>query len=195
MQEAEGRLFELTQSSLKKDYTQIDPGINEAYEMLRQAAARTDGMSGIPSGFHELDRITSGWHKSDLVVLAARPAMGKTAFALSMAKNIAVDQRKPVAIFSLEMANVQLVNRLIVNVCDIKGETLKTGQLKPFEWSQLDIRIKQLVGAPLFVDDTPQLSVFELRSKARRRVQEHKVEMIMIDYLQLKNASGKSFGS
>ena len=195
MQEAEGRLFELTQSSLKKDYTQIDPVINEAYEMLRQAAARTDGMSGIPSGFHELDRITSGWHKSDLVVLAARPAMGKTAFALSMAKNIAVDQRKPVAIFSLEMANVQLVNRLIVNVCDIKGETLKTGQLKPFEWSQLDIRIKQLVGAPLFVDDTPQLSVFELRSKARRLVQEHKVEMIMIDYLQLMNASGMSFGS
>ena len=99
--------------------------------MLQKAAARTDGMSGIPSGFHALDKITSGWQNSDLVILAARPAMGKTAFALSMAKNIAVDQQVPVALFSLEMANVQLVNRLIVNVCEIKGETLKSGQLKP----------------------------------------------------------------
>lgn len=195
MQEAEGKLFELSQTNMKKDYTQIDPVIKEAYEMLQKAAARTDGMSGIPSGFHALDKMTSGWQNSDLVILAARPAMGKTAFALSMAKNIAVDQKVPVAVFSLEMANVQLVNRLIVNVCEIKGETLKSGQLKPFEWNQLDFRIKQLTGAPLYLDDTPSLSVFELRTKARRLVREHGVKIIMIDYLQLMNASGMGFGS
>lgn len=195
MQEAEGKLFELSQSNLKKDYTQIDPVIKEAYDMLQKAAARTDGMSGIASGFHALDKITAGWQNSDLVILAARPAMGKTAFALSMAKNMAVDQQIPVAMFSLEMSNVQLVNRLIVNVCEIKGETLKSGQLKPYEWQQLDYRIKQLVGAPLYVDDTPSLSVFELRTKARRLVREHNVKILMIDYLQLMNASGMSFGS
>lgn len=195
MQEAEGKLFELSQTNLKKDYTQIDPVIKEAYEMLQKAAARTDGMSGIASGFTALDKITSGWQNSDLVILAARPAMGKTAFALSMAKNIAVDQQIPTAMFSLEMSNVQLVNRMIVNVCEIKGETLKSGQLKPFEWSQLDHRIKQLVGAPLYVDDTPSLSVFELRTKARRLVREHGVKILMIDYLQLMNASGMNFGS
>lgn len=195
MQETEGELFELSQNNLRKDYTQIDPVIKEAYENLQKAAARPDGMSGIPSGFHALDKITAGWQNSDLVILAARPAMGKTAFALSMAKNIAVDQRVPVALFSLEMANVQLVNRLIQNVCEIKGETLKKGDLKPYEWSQLDYKIKQLVGAPLYVDDTPSLSVFELRTKARRLVREHNVKLIMIDYLQLMNASGMNFGS
>ena len=195
MQEAEGKLFELSQTNMKKDYTQINPVIQEAYEMLQKAAARTDGLSGLESGFHALDKMTSGWQNSDLVIIAARPAMGKTAFALSMAKNIAVDQKIPVAVFSLEMANVQLVNRLIVNVCEIKGETLKSGQLKPFEWNQLDFRIKQLTGAPLYLDDTPSLSVFELRTKARRLVREHGVKIIMIDYLQLMNASGMGFGS
>ena len=195
MQEAEGKLFELSQRNLKKDYTQIDPVIKDAYDMLQKAAARSDGLSGISSGFTELDKMTSGWQNSDLVILAARPAMGKTAFALSMAKNIAVDQHIPVAVFSLEMSNVQLVNRLIVNVCEITGEKIKSGQLAPYEWGQLDYKINELYGAPLYVDDTPSLSVFELRTKARRLVREHGVRVIMIDYLQLMNASGMSFGS
>lgn len=195
MQEAEGSLFEISQQNLKKDYTQIDPVIKEAYDMLQKAAARSDGLSGLPSGFHELDKMTSGWQNSDLVILAARPAMGKTAFALSMAKNIAVDQKIPVAFFSLEMSNVQLVNRLIVNVCEITGEKIKSGQLAPYEWGQLDYKIRDLRGAPLYVDDTPSLSIFELRTKARRLVREHGVKVIMIDYLQLMNASGMSFGS
>lgn len=195
MEEAENRLFELSQRNMKKDYTQIDPVINEAYNMLQKAAARSDGLSGIPSGFHDLDKITSGWQKSDLIILAARPAMGKTAFALNMAKHIAVDQQIPVAFFSLEMSNVQLVNRLIINVCEITGEKIRSGQLAPYEWGQLDHRIKELYGAPLYIDDTSQLSVFELRTKARRLVKEHKVGLIMIDYLQLMNASGMKFGS
>ena len=195
MQEAEGSLFKLSQKKLKKDYQQIDSVITEAYEMLHKAAERTDGMSGIASGFHALDRMTSGWQNSDLVILAARPAMGKTAFALSMAKNIAVDQNIPVALFSLEMSNVQLINRVIVNTCEIKGEKIKSGQLEAYEWAQLDNKIKDLIGKPMYVDDTPSLSVFELRTKARRLVKEHGVKLIMIDYLQLMNASGMSFGS
>lgn len=195
MQEAEGRLFEISQRNLKKDYTQINPVISEAYELLQKAAARTDGLSGLESGFHGLDKMTSGWQNSDLVIIAARPAMGKTAFVLSMARNIAVNFKNPVALFSLEMSNVQLVNRLIVNVCEIPGEKIKSGQLAPYEWQQLDYKLKDLIDAPLFVDDTPSLSVFELRTKARRLVREHGVKMIIIDYLQLMNASGMSFGS
>ncbi len=195
MQEAEGRLFEISQQNMKKDYTQINPVLKEAYDMLQKAAARTDGLSGLPSGFHQLDKMTSGWQNSDLVIIAARPAMGKTAFVLSMAKNIAVNQRVPVALFSLEMSNVQLVNRLIVNVCEIPGEKIRSGQLAPYEWGQLDYKIKDLYDAPLYVDDTPSLSVFELRTKARRLVKEHDVRLIIIDYLQLMNANGMSFGS
>lgn len=195
MQEAEGKLFELSQSNMKKDYTQINPVIKEAYDMLQRAAARTDGLSGLSSGFERLDKMTSGWQSSDLIIIAARPAMGKTAFVISMIRKMAVDMKIPCAMFSLEMANVQLVNRLIVNVCEITGEKIKSGQLAPYEWSQLDTRITQLYDAPIYVDDTPSLSVFELRTKARRLVREHGVKIIMIDYLQLMNASGMSYGS
>ena len=195
MQEAEGQLFEISQQNMKKDYTQINPIIIEAYEQLHKAAARADGLSGLESGFTQLDRITSGWQNSDLVIIAARPAMGKTAFVLSMAKNIAVDYKHPVALFSLEMSNLQLVNRLIVNVCEIPGEKIKSGQLAAHEWHQLDYKLKELIDAPLYVDDTPSLSVFELRTKARRLVREHGIKIIIIDYLQLMNASGMSYGN
>ena len=195
MQEAEGKLFEISQRNMKKDYTQINPIIAEAYEQIQKAAARTDGLSGLESGYTKLDKMTSGWQKSDLIIIAARPAMGKTAFVLSMAKNIAVNFRNPVALFSLEMSNVQLVNRLISNVCEIPSEKIKSGQLAAYEWQQLDYKLKDLLDAPLYVDDTPSLSVFELRTKARRLVREHGVRIIIIDYLQLMNASGMAFGS
>ena len=195
MQMAEGKLFELSKSNLKKDFTQIDPVIQEAYELLQKAAARTDGLSGLSSGFDKLDAMTSGWQNSDLIIIAARPAMGKTAFVLSMARNMAVDQKIPIAMFSLEMSNVQLVNRLLVNVCEISGEKIKSGQLAPYEWSQLSLKMNELYGAPFYVDDTPSLSVFELRTKARRLVRDYGVKMIIIDYLQLMNASGMSYNS
>ncbi len=195
MQEAEGQLFTISQQNMKKDYTQINPVIDEAYKQLKIAASRDSGLSGLSTGFYALDKYTSGWQNSDLVIIAARPAMGKTAFVLSMAKNIAVNNREPVALFSLEMSNVQLVNRLITNVCEIPGEKIKSGQLAPYEWGQLDSNINALFDAPLYVDDTPSLSIFELRTKARRLVREHGVKLIIIDYLQLMNASGASFGS
>lgn len=195
MQEAEGKLFEISQSNVKKDVTQINPVINEAIKLIELAASRPDGLSGLESGFHALDKITSGWQNSDLIIIAARPAMGKTAFVLSMAKNMAVNYNYPVAVFSLEMANVQLVNRLIVNVTEIEGKKIKDGNLVAHEWEQLHYKIKDLFDAPIYIDDTPSLSVFELRTKARRLVREHGIKVIIIDYLQLMNASGMGFGS
>ena len=195
LQEAEGKLFEISQRNVKKDVTQIDPVINAAIEQIQTAANRASGLSGLESGYHELDKLTSGWQRSDLIIIAARPAMGKTAFVLSMAKNMAVNYNIPVAIFSLEMSNLQLVNRLIQNTCEIEGEKIKSGQLSQMEWDQLMSRVKNLYSAPLFIDDTASLSIFELRTKARRLVREHNVQFIIIDYLQLMNASGMKFGS
>lgn len=189
MQEAEKGLFELSQTNLRKDFTQIDPVIDEAYQMLKKAAAREDGLSGLASGFDALDRITNGWQNSDLIIVAARPSMGKTAFVLSMARNIAITNRVPTAMFSLEMSNVQLVNRLIVDVCEIPGNKIRSGQLAPHEWGQLDLKMNELIGAPLYIDDTPGLTVYELRSKARRLVRMYGVKIIIIDYLQLMSAA------
>ena len=195
MQEAEGALFELSQRNMKQDYTQIDPVVHKAYEILQKAAANSGGLTGIPSGLDALAAVPSGWPRSDLVIIAGRPAMGKTSYALSVAKNIAVDYRIPIAFFSLEMSNVQLVNRLISNVCEIPGNKILNGQLTEEEWARLDQNIRKLEGAPLYIDDTPGLSVFELRTKARRLVKEKNVQIIMIDYLQLMNATGMRFGS
>lgn len=195
MQEAEGSLFELSQKNMKKDYTQIDPVIKTAIDVITKAAGNKDGLTGVPSGYHKLDDITSGWQPSDLIIVAGRPAMGKTSFALSMAKNIAAEYQEPMAFFSLEMSNTQLVNRLISNVCEIQGSKILNGQLRPDEWERLDKQVNNLLGAPLYIDDTPGLSVFELRTKARRLVREHGVKIIMIDYLQLMNANGMRFSS
>ena len=181
MQEAEGSLFELSQHNMKKDYTAIDPVIAQAVKTIQNAAKNTDGLTGVSTGYYKL--------------IAGRPAMGKTSFALSMAKNIAADSHVPMAFFSLEMSNVQLVNRLISNVCEIQGSKILNGQLQRDEWERLDKRINNLLGAPLYIDDTPGLSVFELRTKARRLVREHGVKLIMIDYLQLMNANGMRFSS
>ena len=195
MQETEHSLFELSPRNMKKDYTQINPVISQAIKSIQAAAANKDGLTGVATGYNKLDDITSGWQASDLVIVAGRPAMGKTSFALSMAKNIAADYRIPLAFFSLEMSNVQLVNRLISNACEIEGSKILNGQLSPDEWDRLDKRVNNLLDAPLYVDDTPGLSVFELRTKARRLVREHGVKIIMIDYLQLMNANGMRFSS
>lgn len=195
MERAEGMLFELSQKNVKQEYTQIDPVVDQAVRIITDAAKNKGGLTGIPSGFHKLDSITSGWQPSDLVIIAGRPAMGKTSFALSIAKNTAVDYRVPTAFFSLEMNNVQLINRLISNVCEIEGSKILSGNLSDEEWSRLDGNLSKLKGAPLFVDETPSLSIFELRTKARRLVREKNVKLIMIDYLQLMNANGMHYGN
>ena len=195
LEEAESKIFEISQRNVKRDVTQIDPIIRQAIEKIQAAANRESGMSGLESGFHELDKITSGWQNSDLIIIAARPAMGKTAFVLSMAKNMAINYNTPVAIFSLEMSNLQLVNRLISNACELEADKIKSGRLSNDEWDRLMGRYKHLSGAPLYIDDTASLSIFELRTKARRLVRERGVKFIIIDYLQLMNASGVKTGS
>ncbi|MBR2265862.1 MAG: replicative DNA helicase, partial [Paludibacteraceae bacterium] len=129
MQEAESGFFEISQRTQKRDVTQLDSVIEEAFKRMEKAAKNDGSISGIASGFTALDKITSGWQTPDLIIIAARPAMGKTAFVLSMAKNIAIDRQIPVAIFSLEMSKVQLVNRLIMNVCELEGDRIKTGKM------------------------------------------------------------------
>ena len=190
MQETESMLFQISQKNMKKDFTQIDPIISQVYELIQKAQAKEGGLSGLPSGFRELDKITNGWQNSDLIIIAARPSMGKTAFALSMIKNMAVDNKIPCAMFSMEMSNQQLVQRLMINVSELSGEKLRSGQLAPYEWGQLDKRVRQLYNVPIYIDDTPQLNIFELQTKARRLVRDFGVKVIMIDYLQLMAANG-----
>ena len=195
MQEAESLLLDLSQMNMRKDYTALAPVIEKAVKSIENAYSNKGSLTGIPSGFHKLDDMTCGWQKSDLVIIAGRPAMGKTAFALSLAKNIAVDQNRPMAFFSLEMSDVQLANRLMSNACQIDGKKLLSGQLDQEDWKRLDKNLAVLTEAPLYIDDTESLSVMELRSKARRMVKEHGVKLIMIDYLQLMTASGMRYNS
>jgi len=193
--EAESMLFDIAQTNVKKDYVHVSPLIKEASQIMMAASKNNGDVTGISTGYKRLDELTSGWQNSDLVIIAGRPAMGKTAFALSMAKNIAADQNVPMAFFSLEMSGVQLVNRLIANNCEIEGMKILNGSLNAEEWERFDKRIQHLIDAPLYIDDTPGLSVFELRTKAMRLVREHKVQLIMVDYLQLMNANGMRFNS
>lgn len=195
MEETEQHLYDISEQTQRTAVTQIDPVLNEAMEKLKETMGRPEGLSGLDTGFEKLNKYTNGWQNSDLVIIAARPAMGKTAFILSMLKRMAIDMKIPVAMFSLEMSKVQLVNRLISNVCEIPGEKLKSGQLSLEEQAQLDSRVNQMFGAPIYLDDTSALSIFELRTKARRLVREYGIKMILIDYLQLMNASGMHFGS
>ncbi|HBJ76537.1 MAG TPA: replicative DNA helicase [Porphyromonadaceae bacterium] len=195
MQEAEAEMFKITQQNVKKEVVQINPVIDELVRKVSSKENFTDGYSGLPSGFTELDKITSGWQPSDLIIIAARPAMGKTAFVLSMAKNIALNYGKGIGIFSLEMPNIQLVSRLAINVTELPAEKLKNSKLEPYELEMLCELIKPLYDAPIYVDDTPALSIFELRSKARRLVREHDVKLICIDYLQLMTGGGGNYGS
>ena len=195
VQEAESVLLELSQKNMKKDYSALGSVVERAVKAVEEAYANKGSFTGIPSGLYKLDDMTCGWQKSDLVIIAGRPAMGKTAFALSVAKNIAVDQKRPMAFFSLEMSDVQLANRLMSNTCEIEGKKLLSGQLDREDWIRLDKNLQALTDAPLFVDDTEGLSVMELRTKARRLQKEHHIELIMIDYLQLMTASGMRYNS
>ena len=195
MQEAEAALFELSKQNIQQDIRRADSLLEETISEIQEARNIGDGISGISSGFPAIDKMTAGWQKSDLIIIAARPAMGKTAFVLSMAKNMAIDLGIPVAIFNLEMSAKQLIKRLISNVCEIPGEKLKNGQMEAYEWTQLSTKLRDIQDKPLYIDDTPSLSVFEFRTKARRLVREQHVELIIIDYLQLMNAQGMSFGN
>lgn len=189
---AEKNLFDIAQNNLRRDSRKMDDIIRESLENLEAIKDKVDGLTGVASGFTALDRITSGWQPSDLIIIAARPAMGKTAFVLSCARNAAVQFGKPVVFFSLEMSSVQLVNRLISGETEIEQEKIRKGHLAEWEWQQLHSKIGKLTEAPLFIDDTPALNIFEFRAKCRRLKAQYDIQMIIIDYLQLMH--GKSDG-
>ena len=186
MQTAQEKRFTLAQNNMKRDTLPISDVIKEAISDIEANQQRSDGLSGVASGFTGLDKFTLGWQESDLVIVAARPAMGKTAFVLTMARNMAVEHKTPVAFFSLEMSSKQLVKRLLVSETGLSSEKIRGGKkFEEYEMHQLHQRIRDLSTAPLFIDDTPSLSIYEFRSKARRLVNNAKVKLIIIDYLQL----------
>ena len=189
LDKAESKLYEVTQGNIKRSSETAQSLVIQAKKRIEEIAGK-EGMSGVATGFHDLDKLTSGWQPSDLIIIAARPGMGKTAFVLSMARNMAIDYGHPVALFSLEMSSVQLITRLISSETGLPSEKLRTGKLEKHEWEQLSIKVKDLEKAPLYIDDTPSLSIFDLRAKARRLSSQFGIQMIIVDYLQLMTAGG-----
>lgn len=187
-------IYQLVDANVRKQQEGISKLLAKAIAQIEEASQQTSGVTGVPSGFTTIDRVTGGWQKSDLIIVAARPAMGKTALVLTLARNAAVDFDKPVVVFSLEMSSLQLVNRLISAEAEIDGEKIRKGDLRDHEFVQLNERIKKLSNAPLFIDDTPALSIFELRAKARRLKENHDIQMIVIDYLQLMTSGTEGRG-
>lgn len=185
LDKTEQNIFQISDSNLRKNYDTMKSLMFQAIQELQEKKNHKDGLTGIPTGFSKLDRVTSGWQRSDLVIIAARPGMGKTAFIVSALRNAAVDFNYPVAIFSLEMASLQLVNRLISAEAELESEKIKKGNLAEFEWQQLVHKTNRLSSAPIFIDDTPALSILELRAKCRRLKAEHNIQMVVVDYLQL----------
>ncbi len=195
LDKAERNLFAVSESNLRRNFEDMPSLVKQAIQDIESAKDADEHMRGVPSGYVDIDRITSGWQKSDLIILAARPSMGKTAFALNMARNMAVDFNKPIAFFSLEMSSVQLVTRLISSESELKSDKLKRGDLAGYEWQQLTDKVSNLVDAKMFIDDTPALSIFELRAKCRRLKQQHDIQMVFIDYLQLMSGGADNKGN
>lgn len=185
LDKTEQSIYKIADANLRKNYDDMKSLMYRAITELQERKNHKDGLTGVPSGFSRLDRVTSGWQKSDLIIIAARPGMGKTAFIVSALRNAAVDFNFPVAIFSLEMASLQLVNRLISAEAELESEKIKKGNLAEFEWQQLVHKTNRLSSAPIFIDDTAALSILELRAKCRRLKAEHNVQLIVVDYLQL----------
>lgn len=194
LDKAEKNLFDIAQNNLRRDSRKMDDLLHETLKEIEALKDKKDGLTGVASGFTDLDRMTSGWQKSDLVIIAARPAMGKTAFVLSCARNAAVDFHKPVVVFSLEMSSVQLVNRLISGETEIEQEKIRKGTLEEWEWQQIHSKIGRLEQAPLIIDDTPALNIFEFRAKCRRLKSQHDIQLIIVDYLQLMQGKGEGKG-
>ncbi len=195
LDKTEQNLYKVSEANIKKNFSDMRSILRSALAELESKRGHEGALTGVPSGFTQLDRLTSGWQRSDLIILAARPGMGKTAFVVSAMRNAAVDFNKPVAIFSLEMSSVQLVNRLICAEAELDSEKIKKGTLEEYEWQQLHHKIRKLESAPIYIDDTPALSIRELRTKCRRLKAKHGLEMIIIDYLQLMSGDSSGKGN
>lgn len=194
LDKAEANIFAIAEQNIRRNPDKIDKLIDDLKKQIEKARTHEDNLTGVPCGFSNLDRITSGWQPSDLIILASRPSMGKTSFMLSIARNAAVEFKKPVAVFSLEMTAMQLVLRLAAIESEIPAERLRKGRLENYEWEQFHSQVSKLMTSPIFIDDSHSLSILELRAKARRLKAKNNIELIMIDYLQLMTSGleGKS---
>ena len=189
LDQSEQELFSIASGTIKKEIIPIPQILDDAIDKIQEA--KTKEFNGVPSGFPSIDKVTQGWQKGDLVIIAARPSMGKTAFTLSMARNMAADYQQGVAFFSLEMPSIQLVNRLIVSETEIDHNTIKSGKLSDKEWKVLNDKVEKLYQAPIYIDDSASLSIFDLSAKCRRLKAKQKLDIIIIDYLQLMKADVK----
>jgi len=192
LDEAETKMFGISQEGTKESFTSMDKAVKEALELIEAIHSKQLGTFSVPSDYHQLDDMLGGFQKSDLIIIAARPSMGKTAFALSIARNAAVDNKVPTAIFSLEMSTIQLATRLISAEARIDAQSLRTGRFRAAEGPKISRTVHKLGSAPIYIDDSPGLTVLEMRAKARRLKKEKNIGMIIIDYLQLMSGAGKA---
>lgn len=189
---AESKIFQITESHLKKSYTEMDRAVRDALEYIEAIHSQSTKQFAVPTGFYELDEMLGGFQRSDLVIVAARPSMGKTAFALSVARNAAVDHKVPIAVFSLEMSTMQLVIRMLCAEGRLNAHLVRTGKLPSQEGVKLSKNAHKLIESPIYIDDTPAQTVLEIRAKARRLKSEKNIGMIVIDYLQLMQGPANS---
>lgn len=192
LNDAEKNILEVSGQKNSGAFKSIKDVLIDVYDNIEQLHLQKGDVTGIPTGFRDLDKITSGFQRSDLIIIAARPSVGKTAFALNVAQSVAVNTDENVAIFSLEMGADQLVQRMLCAEGNIDAQRMRNGQLEPEDWSKLTMAMGSLSNAGIYIDDSPGIRVSEIRSKCRRLKQEHGLGMIMIDYLQLIQGSGKS---
>ncbi len=192
LNDAEKNILEVAQSKDSGRFKNIKDVLIDVYDNIEQLHNNDEEVTGVPTGFRDLDNITSGFQKNDLIIIAARPSVGKTAFALNIAQNVAVTAQENVAIFSLEMGADQLVMRMLCAEGNINAQKLRTGSLEEEDWGKLTMAMGSLSNAGVFIDDTPGIKVNEIRSKCRRLKQEHGLGMILIDYLQLIQGNGNS---
>jgi replicative DNA helicase len=198
LDQAESKIYEVTSTHLRNNYETIDSVLVKTIQRIEDLRHKNEDITGVPSGYPSMDRITYGWQNTDLIILAARPSVGKTAFALNLARNAALHPTKatPVAVFSLEMSAGQLVQRILAAESEIWLEKIARGKLEEHEMKQLYARgIQRLAQAPLFIDDTPALNIFELRAKCRRLKNANNIGLIIIDYLQLMSGTGENRNS
>lgn len=195
LDKAEQSLFEISENNLRRNYLGMPELVMQTLERLEEMRGKDTSVTGIPSGFTDLDKMTAGWQKTDLVIIAARPAMGKTALTLTLARNAALRFNEAVAFFSLEMAGIQLTQRMVCSESELDAQKVRTGRLEDYEWKQLITRIGSLSKAPIFIDDTPALSIWDLRAKCRRLKAEKNIGMVVIDYLQLMSGNVSKGGN
>jgi replicative DNA helicase len=189
--QAEQQIFKISQRRSSEGFAPIKSVLTQTFEKIEYLYSHKGGVTGIASGFSDLDKITSGFQPSDLIIVAARPSMGKTAFCLDIARNAAINQGETVAIFSLEMSKDQLAQRMLCAEARVEGQRLRTGFLTENDWPRLTYALGRLSEAPIFIDDTPGISIMEMRTKARRIKAEHGLGLLIIDYLQLMQSSSR----